>query len=152
MSGINRRIQINGDPPRVLLAALVALDDHLRERLRQAQQFGPAGRILKARQRRLRGQRVAGDRIATDQKLVHRIIVQSCGIVGIGIPTGYAKHPLLEEFFVLVQNLAGLPPIDKATGQPSTQSEGFVTRLEQNRTTIRARMILIELSADGALR
>lgn len=63
------------------LAPPVASDHALGQRVAQAVQIPGAQRILKARDRRLRGQALAVDGIATQQQLPDRIVRQAIGVI-----------------------------------------------------------------------
>ena len=88
-------------------------------------------RILKARQRRLRGQVVALDRIAPRQHLVHRVFGQASRVISISITARDAEDALPQQLFQLVVNFANLSLIHQAVGQRLGQSQSPVGSFQQ---------------------
>ena len=68
------------------------------QRLGEAQHVPRTNAILEPRQHRLRCQPPIGYRVASRQKLHHRILSQSRGIVAGGIPAGNTEQALLKQF------------------------------------------------------
>ena len=54
------------------------------------------------------------DGVTANEQFEHRIMSQTCGIVGIRIATGYAEHALLKQLLQGVLDLTWLPIIRQA--------------------------------------
>lgn len=125
--------------------AAMARDHGVGERASHAHQgLGPKG-ILKARERRLRGQRLAADRIALEQQLVHRIGTETGGIVAVLVAAGDRKDALAHQILKRVNDFARLARIGNARRDRARQAETLITGFEQQRTAIGAAVGLVEL-------
>src|SRR5690606_3656065 len=58
--------------------------------------------------------------------------------------TGDPKQPLAQQLLELVLDLARLPPVAQASRERRTQAQPLVARFEQQRTTVRTRVFLVE--------
>jgi hypothetical protein len=123
-------------------------DQHAAEALSgrgaQPQQISGTDRVLKARERGLRGQAVAGDRIAIEQQLVDRIVREARRVVGIGVAAGQAEDALPHQVLHRVHDLARLARIGQTGGHPSRQAQPLIDGLQQDRAPIRTAVCLVE--------
>ena len=107
VGGIIRRIQIDRDvlaaPPQ---PPAMPLDHALGQRLAHPIQIRPARGVLKARERRLRGEHRPGQGIPIEQELVDRIRAQTRRIVPIGVTAGDPEKPLAQQITHRVLDLA----------------------------------------------
>jgi len=138
-------IEIDGDTPRATVqSASVPLDDTAGKRVAHLIERRPTHTVLEAGDRRLRRQRRAGNRIAVEQQLLNRILGQPVRVVGIGIAARNAEHALRDELVQGVRNPGRGPGLGQTAGQRGGHAQPRVGRLEQNRTTVRTRVRLIE--------
>ena len=150
MGGIVGRIEVDRDAagtapePRAMV-----LDDEVGQPdARQIEGLPPHG-VLEAREGRLGGQVGAGERIALEQELVHRVLGHARGIVAVGVAAGDPVDALPHQFDQRVVDLARLPRIAQAAGEPLGHPQPVVEGLEQHRPAIRAGVGLVEPPDDG---
>ena len=103
-----------------------------------------SGRTLEARQGRLRRQALTRERTATQQQLLGWVVPQARGIVGVFVPAGDAVDALSQHVMQGVLNLAVLPPLDERARQRPCQSEPLIRGAREQRSSIAARVRLIE--------
>ena len=73
-----------------------------------------------------------------------RVGSQARGIVAVGITAGDAEEPLAQQVSNRMLDLAGLPTIGQAGGQPPAQLQRRIASLEQDRPAIGAAVPLIK--------
>ena len=125
-------------------AHAVPLDHRLGQRYTHPVQLRPPERVLKARERRLRGERRARHRIAFTEQLVDRVTAQSARVVTIWLPAGNRIEPLVQQLPDCMANRSRLASIIDALDPPLTQPERSIGRIKQARTAIGAAVLLIE--------
>src|SRR6266403_310043 len=123
----------------------VSFDNALGQCFTHPIQICSTRRVLKTRQRRLRGECRAAQRVASDQKLLNRILRQPSRIITIRIPTGNAIQSLAYQIPDRVLDFARLPCIHDATRQPLRQAQSLVTGFQQDGPTIGTAVALVEL-------
>jgi hypothetical protein len=106
-------------------------------------------RVLKARQRRLRGQIKSRYRIAVQQHLVNGIGPETGRVVGIRIAAGNREHALCQQLAKRMIDLARLPLVFEASSQAADQFIAALGRLQQDGSAIRTALPLIELQYGG---
>src|ERR1039458_7080553 len=114
--------------------------------------FLRSDRVLKARQRRLRGQIKSRNRIAVEQQLVNRIGTQTGRVVGVGIAAGERRHPLRKKLLQRMIDVACLPLVWQASSQAANQPVAALGSLQQDGSAIRTALPLLELQYGGAVR
>jgi hypothetical protein len=124
------------------------LDHRVGERHTHSVQIRPIERVLKARERRLRGQVLALDRIATTEQLLNGVRPQSPGIVAIRITAGDGIEPLAHQVPDGVPDLARLARVSDAADQCLGQSESPIARLQQDRAAVGTGMVLVKFGDD----
>ena len=147
------RVHVDRDPPRLSAQApAVMLQHRVGERVGHAEQIRSPNAILEARERGLRGQGLARDRVPARQQLVHGIVRDARRVVPVRVAAGDAEGPLPQQLLDLVSDLARLTPVIQAGGQPLREAELLVDGLEQQRTAVRAAVLLVELRDHGLAR
>ena len=138
-------IQIDRDPLHLALQApSVSLDDGVGERDPHPVQIRSIHRVLKARERRLRGQILALDRVATAEHLLDRIRSQSARIVGIRVAAGNRVQPLVQQIRDRVADLARLASLINRADHRFGQPEAPIARLQQDRSAIGTGVLLVK--------
>ena len=89
-------IEINRDEADVSSPPLMARNHRVGERLAHGEQHPRGGRVLEARDRRLRRQARAVDRVAVQQHFADRIVGEPVGVIAVGMATGDRKDLLRE--------------------------------------------------------
>ena len=139
-------VEVEGDEAGASTQPLgMAFDHAVGQRLSQTVEFSRPDGVFKARQGWLRSQLTACDRIAIEQHFVNGVGRQAGRVVGIRIATGNREHALRQQLAQRVIDLAGLPPVSQASGQPPDQSVAAVSSLQQNGSAIGTAIQLIEL-------
>ena len=150
---IIRRVQIDRDPLGLALQApAMPLDDGVGQRDPHPVQIRPIQRVLKARERRLRGQLLTLDRIATTEQLADRIGSQSARIVAIRITAGDGIQPLAHQIPDRVADLARLASVIDAADQRLGQPEPPIAGLQQDRSAVGTGMVLVKFGDDRLAR
>jgi hypothetical protein len=80
---------------------------------------------------------------------VDRIVGQPGGVVAVGVAAGEAEEPLPEQLERLMPDLARLPGIVEALGQPLSEPPVGIDPLEQDRATVGTGVRLVEDGDDG---
>jgi len=145
MRGIVGRIEFHRNAFGFTVASALARDHGIGQRLPNSIQHLRSRCVLKARQRRLRGQPCAFQRIAVNQHLVHRIIGEPRRIVTVDIAAGDGKYPLANQIVQRVFDLPRLALIGKTRGDALGQPQPLVARLEQHAAAVATAVRLIEL-------
>jgi hypothetical protein len=83
-------------------------------------------RVLKARQRGLRGERFTLQGITPHQQFMDRILSEPCRIVAVSIAAGNREHPLADQIVQRVHDLACLALIRKAGRQALSQLQPLI--------------------------
>jgi hypothetical protein len=139
------RIQVERDACGAPVQAPPLLRDHgVGEHVGHGAQLPRAHRIFEARQRRLRSQAEPREGIAAHHQLVNRVVHQPGGVVAVRVAGTQPEDALLEQLARLVQDLAGLPGVVDAGGQPRGQAPRGVEGFDQHQATIGAGMRQIE--------
>jgi hypothetical protein len=122
------------------------------ERVGHAEQIRSPHPVLEARERGLRGQGLARARVPARQQLVHGIVRDPRRVVRVRVAAGDPEGPLAQQLLDLVSDLARLTPVAQAGGQSLRQAELLVDGFEQQRTAVRAAVLLVELRDHGLAR
>lgn len=114
------------------------------QRLAQPIERARADGVLEARERRLRGQAPAADGIAIEQQLLDRVPGQAIGIVAAGIPARETEDTLRDQVAESMRQTGLIACIRQRLCQGRRQTEPAIDRLQENCSTVRTRMGLIE--------
>jgi len=125
------------------------IDHGVGDRFGQLVELDAAHAILEPRERRLRGQWVARDGGSARQHLVDRILGQHASVVAVRVAECDREHPLPEELCDLVPDLARSAAIPQTRGQLLAQPQLLVYALQQQSSTVRAAVGLIEGRQNG---
>jgi hypothetical protein len=83
--------------------------------------------------------------VPADQHFVDGVVGKPTGVVGVGIAAGNGEDALTKQLVQIVDDLPGLPLVAQASSQTFNQTEPPVSGLQEDSTTIRAGVGLVEL-------
>ena len=144
-------IEIDGDQPDAASASAMPGNHRVGERVAHGEQHPRGGRVLEARDRRLRRQAAAVDRIAPQQQFVDRIVGESVGIIAVGMATRDREDALREQIADAVRHARRRARIGDRRGEGRQQAEPSVGRFEQDRAAVRTRVRLIKGRDQGPI-
>ncbi len=144
-------IQIDRDQPDAAPPPAMAGNHGVGEGLAHLQQHPRGGRVLEARDRRLRRQTVAVDRVAPQQQFVDRIVGQPVGVIAVGMATGDREDALREQIANAVRHARRRARIRDRRRQRRQQAKSSIGRCEQDRAAIRTRVGLIKGRDQGTI-
>jgi hypothetical protein len=141
-------IEIDSDQAHAAPPATMPRNDRVGQRFVHREQHPRRGRVLEARDRRLRRQASAVDRIAPEQQLVEGIVGEAVGGIAIGMATGDRVDALGEQIAHPVRDARRDARIGHRRRQGGQQVEPAVGRREQDRAAIRTGVRLIKGGED----
>jgi hypothetical protein len=144
-------IEIDGDEADPAPPPPMARNHCVRQRVPHGEQHPRGGRVLEARDGRLRREPKAVDWIPAEQQFVDRIVREPVGIIAVRMATRDREYTLREEVADLVRHPRRRPRIGDRRGQGREQAEVAIGRFEQDRAAVRARMGLIEGRDQGTI-
>jgi len=144
-------IKIDGNQPDTAPSATMPRDHGIGERVTHPQQHPGGGRVLEARNRRLRRQPAAVDRIAPQQQFVDRIVGEPVGVIAVRMATGDRVDALREQIADAVRHPRRRARIRNRRGQCGQQAELAIGRLEQDRAPVGTRVGLIKRRDQGPI-
>ena len=120
-------IEIDRDQPDAAAAAAMPRNHRVGERVAHGEQHPRGGRVLEARDRRLRRQAAAVDRIAPQQQFVDRIVGEPVGIIAVGMAARDREDPLREQIADAVRHARRSARIGRREGRnrPRCRSAAF---------------------------
>jgi len=146
-----RAIEIDRDQANAPSASAMSRNHRVGERLAHREQHPWGGRVLEARDRRLRRQAAAVDRIAPQQQLVDGIVGEPVRVIAVGMATRDREDPLREQIADAVRHARRRARIGDRRGEGRQQAEVSVGRFEQHRAAVRTRVGLIKGRDQGAI-
>ena len=121
-------IEIDRDQPDAASAAAMPGNHRVGERVAHGEQHPRGGRVLEARDRRLRRQAAAVDRIAPQQQFVDRIVGEPVGVIAVGMATRDREDALRDQIADAVRHARRTrahrgpsrsgPPAGRGVGRP----------------------------------
>jgi hypothetical protein len=137
-------IEIDRDQPDAAAAAAMPSNHRVGERVTHGEQHPRSRRVLETRDGRLRRQAAAVNRVASRQQFVDRIVGEPVAVIPVGMAACDREDPLGDQIPNTVRDASRIPRIGDGRRQRRQQTEVSVSRLEQNRPTVRARVWLIK--------
>src|ERR1039458_1408130 len=144
--GVVGRVQIDGDARSAMAQPLGMASDHAhRQELARTIEFLYPNSVLETRQCRLRSQVETIDWIAVQKQFVNRVPGQASRVVGVRVTAGNREHALSHQLAQRMIDLARLPLVSEARGQPIHQSITAISRLQQQGSAVGTPLALIKL-------
>ena len=137
-------IEIDRNEPDAAPSPAMPGNHRVGERVAHGEQHPRGGRVLEARDRRLRGQAAAVDRIAPQQQFVDRIVGEPVAVIAVGMATRDREDPLRDQIADAVRHARRRARIRDRRGQGRQQTQVSVGGFEQDRATVRTRVGLIK--------
>jgi hypothetical protein len=123
-------------------------DDDLGQFGSQTKEVFARSGVFEARERGLRSKRVAVDRVTIEDQLVNRVVSQMSGVVAVSVSTRHTIDTLPQKVMNGVFDHVGIALVEDASCQTLTQPQSGIDTFDQDRTAVRAAVVLVERGKD----